>query len=69
MSDEGGSVDDRSPPEVISGLQALLQAIDGGELSYSKGSRTRLQGAVAALERRLYLTAPRGPAADAASTR
>lgn len=32
MGGEGGSVDDRTVPEVIEGLRALLEAIDAGRI-------------------------------------
>lgn len=46
---EGGSVDDRSVPEVIEGLRSLLAAIDAGRIEATDAQRAYLQGAVDSL--------------------
>ena len=43
MAGEGGTVDDKSVPEVIKGLRALLQAIEESRMSCSPAYRNRLQ--------------------------
>jgi hypothetical protein len=43
-------VDDRTVGEVAEGVRALLAAIDAGDMTCSPGYRSRLQGAVVALE-------------------
>lgn len=46
MRGEGGSVDDRTVPEVIDGLRALLKAIDAGRIEATLAQRAYLAGAV-----------------------
>ncbi|MBV8995004.1 MAG: hypothetical protein JO287_15195 [Pseudonocardiales bacterium] len=50
MAAAGGTVDDKTIPEILTGLRALLRAIDDGRMSCSAAYRNRLQGAVLALE-------------------
>jgi hypothetical protein len=46
---EGGSVDDKTVPEVIEGLRALLAAIDAGRIEATDAQRAYLVGAIDAL--------------------
>jgi hypothetical protein len=48
----GEGVEDRTVGEVAVAMRALLAAIDEGRMSCSRGYRSRLQGAVVALEAR-----------------
>jgi len=50
MAEAGGTVDDKTIPEILAGLRALLRAINEGQMSCSPGYRNRLEGAVIALE-------------------
>ena len=50
MAEAGGTVDDKTIPETLAGLRALLRAINEGRMSCSPGYRNRLEGAVVALE-------------------
>jgi len=52
MAEAGGTVNDKTIPEILMGLRALLQAIDDGRMSCSAAYRNRLRGAVLALEAR-----------------
>jgi hypothetical protein len=45
----GGSVDDRTVPEVIEGLRSLIAAVDGGRIEATDAQRAYLQGAVDSL--------------------
>lgn len=49
MAGEGGSVDDRTVPEVIEGLRSLMGAIDDGRIEATDAQRAYLGGAVDAL--------------------
>jgi hypothetical protein len=49
MSGEGGSVDDRTVPEIIEGLRSLIGAIDDGRIEATDAQRAYLGGAVDAL--------------------
>lgn len=49
MVGEGGSVDDRSVPEVIEGLRSLVAAVDDGWIEATDAQRAYLQGAVDSL--------------------
>jgi hypothetical protein len=46
MRGEGGCVDDRTVPEVIEGLRALLRAIDAGDIEVTVAQRAYLAGAM-----------------------
>jgi hypothetical protein len=46
----GEDADDRPADGVAAAMRALLTAIDEGQMSCSRGYRSRLQGAVIALE-------------------
>jgi hypothetical protein len=46
----GEGADDRPAGEVAVAMRALLATIDEGQMSCSRGYRSRLQGAVVALE-------------------
>ena len=46
----GEDADDRPANEVAAAMRALLTAIDEGQMSCWRGYRSRLQGAVMALE-------------------
>ncbi|MGH3439415.1 MAG: hypothetical protein ACRDRN_23515 [Sciscionella sp.] len=46
MTGEGGSVDDRTVPEVIEGLRALVKAIDAGRIEATAVQRAYLEGAM-----------------------
>jgi hypothetical protein len=49
VSGEGGSVDDRTVPEIIEGLRSLIAAVDDGRIEATDAQRSYLQGAVDSL--------------------
>jgi hypothetical protein len=60
---EGGSVDDRTVPEVAEGMRALFTVIVAGKLTCPLASRHRLEGDVVALEVRSPRISPVRPGA------
>ena len=46
MRGEGGTVDDRTVPEVIEGLRAITGAIDDGRIEATAVQRAYLEGAI-----------------------